>query len=159
MSCVSGVQKYMYFHVLFHCGLLQGCCIQFPVLHGRTLLFIHPVYNILHLLIPNSQSIPPFHTPPWQPHTCRNCIFKIALSYRMSIYRTYKHRSVEYIECEMVTGRCTTISASVCSFPCIFFLWEKNRHKGPVGQAQASLALNRRAQAVFPSPIQLSPSA
>ena len=31
----------------------------FPVLYSRTLLFIHPIYNSLHLLIPNSQSILP----------------------------------------------------------------------------------------------------
>ena len=31
---------------------------QFPVLHSRTLLFIHYLYNSLHLLIPNSQSSP-----------------------------------------------------------------------------------------------------
>ena len=30
-----------------------------PVLHSRTLLFIHPTYNSLHLLISNSQSVPP----------------------------------------------------------------------------------------------------
>ena len=32
---------------------------QFPVTYIRTLLFIYPVYNILHLLIPNSQSFAP----------------------------------------------------------------------------------------------------
>ena len=32
---------------------------QFPVLYSRTLLFTHSIYNSLHLLIPNSQSIPP----------------------------------------------------------------------------------------------------
>ena len=31
---------------------------QFPVLYSRTLVFIHPMYNSQHLLIPNSQSIP-----------------------------------------------------------------------------------------------------
>ena len=43
---------------VFHYGLSQDI-----MLYGRTLLFIHPIYNSLHLLIPNSQSIP----PPWQP--------------------------------------------------------------------------------------------
>ena len=33
--------------------------IWFSVLHSRTLLFIHSVYNSLHLLIPNSQFISP----------------------------------------------------------------------------------------------------
>ena len=31
---------------------------QFPVLFSRTLVFIHPMFNSLHLLIPDSQSIP-----------------------------------------------------------------------------------------------------
>ena len=39
-------------------------CIWFPVLYSRTLLFIHSIYTTLHLLIPNSQSIP---TPPLLP--------------------------------------------------------------------------------------------
>ena len=46
------------------------------MLYGRTLLFIHPIYNSLHLLIPDSQSIP----PPWQPQVdtedsyCKRCM-------------------------------------------------------------------------------------
>ena len=36
--------------------------IYFPVLYRRTLMFTHSVYTILHLLIPNSQSIP--RSPP-----------------------------------------------------------------------------------------------
>ena len=31
----------------------------FPVLYNRTFLFIHSIYNSLHLLTPNSRSIPP----------------------------------------------------------------------------------------------------
>ena len=34
------------------------------MLYGRILLFIHPVYNSWHLLIPNSQSFPPPFPPP-----------------------------------------------------------------------------------------------
>ena len=37
--------------------------IESPVLYGRTLLFIHPTYNSLYLLIPNSQSLPPHPLP------------------------------------------------------------------------------------------------
>ena len=41
------------------------------MLYSRTLLFIHSLYNSLHLLIPNSQSIPPsLPLPPWQPKVC-----------------------------------------------------------------------------------------
>ena len=32
---------------------------HFPALYSRALLFIHPMYNSVHLLSPNSQSIPP----------------------------------------------------------------------------------------------------
>ena len=32
---------------------------QFPLLHSRNLLFILSIYGCLHLLIPNSQSLPP----------------------------------------------------------------------------------------------------
>ena len=46
------------------------------VLYSRTLLFIHFLYNSLHLLIPNSQSFPP-PTPshPWQPQVCSLFLF------------------------------------------------------------------------------------
>ena len=40
------------------------------MLFSRTLLFIYPVCNSLHLLIPNSQSIPLPRSPPWQPQVC-----------------------------------------------------------------------------------------
>ena len=50
---------YILFHILFPLWLTLGYRIQFPVLYSRTLLFIHSIYNSLHLLTPNSQSIPP----------------------------------------------------------------------------------------------------
>ena len=34
------------------------------MLHSRTLLFVHSIYNSLHLLIPNSQFIPPLSPSP-----------------------------------------------------------------------------------------------
>ena len=35
-----------------------------------------PIYNSLHFLIPNSQSIlPPFPAPPWQPQVCSPCLW------------------------------------------------------------------------------------
>ena len=43
--------------------------ILFPVLYSVILLFIHPIYNILHLLIPNSQSFLPC-TCLWQLQVC-----------------------------------------------------------------------------------------
>ena len=47
--------------------------IQFPVLYGRTLLFICLLHKSLPLLIPDSQSLPPT-TAPWQPHVCSLCL-------------------------------------------------------------------------------------
>ena len=46
------------FHVLFHCGLSQ----DFEYTSCRSLLFIHPIYNSWHLLILNSQTIPPHNS-------------------------------------------------------------------------------------------------
>ena len=45
---------YILFHSIFHYSLIIGYWILFPVLYSRTLLFIHPICNRLHLLIPNS---------------------------------------------------------------------------------------------------------
>ena len=47
------------FHILFHYGLSQDIEYSSLVLYSRTLLFINLIYNTLHLLIPNSQSIHP----------------------------------------------------------------------------------------------------
>ena len=38
--------------------------------YSKTLLFIHLVYNSLHLLIPNPQSA----LPSWQPQLCSSCL-------------------------------------------------------------------------------------
>jgi len=43
---------YILFHILFHYGLSQA--IKYTALYSKTLLFIHYIYNSLHLLIPNS---------------------------------------------------------------------------------------------------------
>lgn len=45
--------------VFFPLLFITGYWIQFPVLYNRTLFFIHSICNNLHLLVPNSQSIPP----------------------------------------------------------------------------------------------------
>ena len=54
----SVTYMYILFHILFHYGLSQGIYHRFPVPYSRTLLFIHSIYNGLHLLIPNTWSIP-----------------------------------------------------------------------------------------------------
>ena len=61
---------HIYLHTLFFSHFPPSCSItsdyiQFPVLYSRISLFIHSKYNSLHLLIPNSQSIP--FPSPWQP--------------------------------------------------------------------------------------------
>ena len=52
-----------YFLYSFPLWFITGYWIYFPVLHSRTLLFIHSIYKSLHLLIPASQSFPPLLLP------------------------------------------------------------------------------------------------
>ena len=42
----------------FPLWFVTRCWIEFPLVYSRILLFIHSVYNSLHLFIPNSPSIP-----------------------------------------------------------------------------------------------------
>ena len=59
MLCQFRVYILIYsFSYSFPLWFVTGYGIQFPVLYSRTLLFIHSIYNSLHLLTPNSQSIP-----------------------------------------------------------------------------------------------------
>uniref|UniRef100_A0A8D1MWB5 Ig-like domain-containing protein n=1 Tax=Sus scrofa TaxID=9823 RepID=A0A8D1MWB5_PIG len=51
---------------------LGGAWIEFPVLYSRTSLLIDSKCNSLHLLTPNSPSIP--LPPPWQPQICPLCL-------------------------------------------------------------------------------------
>ena len=46
---------FIFFSMMVYHGILN---IWFPVLYSRNFLFIHPIYNSLHLLTPNSQFIP-----------------------------------------------------------------------------------------------------
>ena len=60
----------------FPLWFITGFWIRFPALYSRTLLFIHPVYNSLHLLIPDSQYFPLLHSPPlWQPQVSSLCLW------------------------------------------------------------------------------------
>ena len=72
------LKKFLHaFSYSFLWWFITGHGIQLPVLHSRTLLFIHPVSCSLHLLIPNSQSTPlPTSPPIWQPQVgslCGSC--------------------------------------------------------------------------------------
>ena len=54
---------FVFFSVMVYYKILNivPCAIQ------QIMLFIHSVYNILHLQTSKSHFIPPFHPPPWQP--------------------------------------------------------------------------------------------
>ena len=60
----SIIHIYTFFFIFFSIIVITGYWIEFPVLYSRTLSFILSIYNSLHLLIPNSQSVPP---PPFFP--------------------------------------------------------------------------------------------
>ena len=47
------------FKYSFQLWFVMAYWVWFPVLYSRTLLLIHSICNSLHLLIPNSKSIPP----------------------------------------------------------------------------------------------------
>ena len=57
LLCIKVIQLYTFFPYYFPWSI-PGDWILFPVLYNRTLLLIHSKCNSLHLLTPNSQSIP-----------------------------------------------------------------------------------------------------
>ena len=59
-------------YMVFHHGLWStpGDWIEFPRLHSRTSWLLHSKRNPLHLLTPDSPSIPLPPPPPRQPHDC-----------------------------------------------------------------------------------------
>ena len=66
LCCTSKWFSITYIHsslYSFPLWFITGYWIQFPVLYRWT-LFIHAICNTLHLLIPNSQSIPSYIPPP-----------------------------------------------------------------------------------------------
>ena len=66
---IKSTEWFSAFHYIFSFPLwfITGYWIWFFILYTKTLLFIHPIYNSLHLLIPNSQTIPsPARLLPWQ---------------------------------------------------------------------------------------------
>ena len=75
LCCTAKWLRYIRIYILFlypfPLWFLTGYWIQFPVLYSRTWLFIHPIYNSLHLQAPNSRSIPFLPPSPfWQRHIC-----------------------------------------------------------------------------------------
>ena len=61
---------FIFFSIMVHHRILNS---SLRYIYSRTLLFIHSNYASLHLLILNSQSIPP--PPPWQPQDCCLCLW------------------------------------------------------------------------------------
>ena len=55
----SVIHIYSLLKYSFPLWFIIGCRIWFPVLYGRTLLFIYSIFNSLHLLTPTFHSIPP----------------------------------------------------------------------------------------------------
>ena len=63
ISAAQHSDPVIHIHTFFFLYYLPSCSsttdwIEFPVLHSRTSLLIHSKWNCLHLLTPNSQSIP-----------------------------------------------------------------------------------------------------
>ena len=58
----SFIHIYTSFLIFFSIMVYHRILSRVPVLYSKALLFIHPIYNSLHLLTPNSQSTPP-HPP------------------------------------------------------------------------------------------------
>ena len=61
-------QLHIHVYILFSritCSIISDST-EFPVLHSRIPLLIHPKGNILHLFTPSSQSLPLPALPPWQ---------------------------------------------------------------------------------------------
>ena len=71
ISAVLQSDSVIHTHILFH-------WMQFPVLYGRILLFIHPAHNVLPLLIPNSQPLPlpPHPSLPQKEHATENDLYR-----------------------------------------------------------------------------------
>ena len=74
---------YIFFYISFHL-VYYKIFNKLPVWFSRTLLFIHLISNSLHLLIPNSQSIP---TPP--PAMATTSLFSRSVS--LFLFHRYVH--------------------------------------------------------------------
>ena len=66
---------YIFFFIYFPFWFVIGYWLELLVLYSRTLLFIHPRYSSLHLLIPSSQPFPPPPSPTWQLQVCSLCLW------------------------------------------------------------------------------------
>ena len=85
------------FSYSFPLWFITGYRIQFAVLYNRTLLFIHSIYTSLHLLIPNSQSIPS-PAPPWQQVCSIQTVYLLcpSRSLKLTVHAYSKHLIASY---------------------------------------------------------------
>ena len=65
---------YIFFFIFFSIVVCHKILTTVPCAYNWILLFIHPIYDSVNLLIPNSQSFPPPPTP-WQPQVCTVCLW------------------------------------------------------------------------------------
>ena len=81
-------------YILYHCGLLWSikysslCYIQ----EDRTLWFIHPIYTILSLLIPNSHFFPPWFPLLFDKRKCVHCICESLFCRYVDFYHNLDHK-------------------------------------------------------------------
>ena len=59
----------MFFFIFFSVMAYYKILNIVPCAMQQNVLFIHSIYNILHLLTSKSHFFPPLHPPPWQPQS------------------------------------------------------------------------------------------
>ena len=74
VTCSYPAHSVIHRYILFHDSFITGCWIEFCLLYSR-ILFIHPIYNSLHLLVPRTSSPSlPTPSPAQQPQVCSLCL-------------------------------------------------------------------------------------
>ena len=96
--------------------------IWFPGLYSRTSWLIHSECNSLHLLTPNSQSIPFTLPAPWQSQVCSPCLWVCFCSVDRFICAIFSIAHITYKWCHMafvflfLTSLSMGISSSIQKF-------------------------------------------
>ena len=93
------------------------------MLYSRTLLFIHSIDSNLHLLIPNSHSIPPPIPPPWQPQVCSLClwVYFCSIDKFICVLRLFLMTPLECALCLLLS--CWLINTHIA-----LHIWPRNTH-------------------------------
>lgn len=88
------IHTHTHTYILYHCGLLWSikysslCYIQ----EDRTLWFIHPIYTILSLLIPNSHFFSPWFPLLFDKHKSVHCICESLFCRYVDFYHNLDHK-------------------------------------------------------------------